>query len=153
MKAKSLVFSSLCFLGLSGCLQPAKPFLDKGLSLSDAGFIAHSANTTARYTLMNSLPPGMLTYRMAPDGQKIYLYADPIGCGCVYMGNQAAYAALRKKNGDEILQNKRSPLQDGQRLLMDAENRRDTSSWDWTIWSPAADPDNNQPRHMIGDSW
>lgn len=147
-----LTLSSLAFLALSGCLHPAKPYLDKALELSRAGFVAHPANTTARYSLMNTLPPGMITYRMGPDGKPIFVFADPIACGCVYMGDETAFKNLRKRNAARTKKHGNAPGDDDL-STMTAENHRDTTAWDWTIWSPAADPDNNQPRHMLGDSW
>ncbi len=146
--------TALLGLALAGCVRPAVPYLEKGSLLSHAGFVAHPANTTARFALMNSLPPGSLTYRMAPSGQRIYLYADPLACGCVYMGDETAYGTLQA-HMQAIMQRKHAhhPPQDPPLPAMTAENYRDTTSWDWTVWSPAADPDNNQPRHMIGGYW
>ncbi|MCX5619968.1 MULTISPECIES: hypothetical protein [Bombella] len=140
---------------LGGCVRPAAPYLAQGQLLSQAGFVAHPANTTARYGLMNSLPDGSITYRMAPDGQRIYLYADPLACGCVYMGDEQAYGALQAHIKQTMSHKKHAHLTPSQELIaaMTAENHRDTTPWDWTIWSPAADPDSNQPRHMIGDYW
>lgn len=140
--------------GLAGCSSPAKPYLDEGMTLSQAGFIAHAADTTARYAMMNTLPPGQVTYRPAPTGP-IYVYADPLGCGCVYMGSEAAYRTLTgmvsttgtKGKGKKTAQF----IPDMQ--AMAAENRRDTALWDWSAWSTNADPGGNQPRHVIGGYW
>ncbi len=151
---------SMLSLSLTACIRPAQPYLNKGIALSQAGFIAHPANTTARYTLMNLLPPGSLTYRPSAEGMPIYLYADPVACGCVYMGDQKAYENLKiilssshKQEDKHNSTDKSSLPEELQPHNMIAENRRDTAAWDWTVWSPAADPDNNQPRHMIGNYW
>ncbi|GAB6969144.1 hypothetical protein JCM25156A_31830 [Komagataeibacter kakiaceti JCM 25156] len=137
---------------LAGCGAPAKPYLDEGTTLSRAGFIAHPGDTTARYAMMNTLPPGQVTYRPSPTGL-IYLYADPIGCGCVYMGSEAAYRTLTGLVSASNTKGKKS----SQFLLdlreMAAENRRDTALWDWSAWSSNADPGGNQPRHVIGGYW
>lgn len=140
-------------LTLTACTQPAEPYLNKGLLLSQAGFIARPADTTARYAMMNTLPPGQVTYRPSSTGP-VYLYADPIGCGCVYMGSSAAYQNLRETNNARA-QNKKQPPISAQAELhsMEAENRRDTAWWDWSAWSTDADPGGNQPRHVIGASW
>ena len=149
-----LACTAMLTLALTGCTRPAAPYLEKGELLSHAGFVAHPANTTARYGLMNSLPPGSLTYRMTPDGQRIYLYADPLACGCVYMGDETAYRTLQAHMKALLLdKHAHHPPKDPSLPDMTAEMYRDTTPWDWTIWSPAADPDNNQPRHMIGDYW
>lgn len=140
----------LAAAGLAGCLSPAKPYLDMGNRLAQAGFVAHKADTTARYAMMNTLPPGEITYRPSMVGP-VYLYADPIGCGCVYMGSATAYSyyvasvAARRKT-------RAAPLPSAI-PAMAAENRRDTASWDWSAWSPSADPGPSQPRHVIGGYW
>ena len=140
---------ALC-VGLAGCTQPAKPYLDEGRKLAQAGFIAHAADTTARYAMMNTLPPGMVTYRPSSVGP-VYLYADPIGCGCVYMGSENAYRAL--KNIDTVVVKKKVVSAVPETPEMDAENRRDTAAWDWSAWSNAADPGPSQPKHVIGGYW
>lgn len=148
MRASVVVLASA---GLAGCLSPAKPYLDMGRRLSDAGFVAHKADTTARYAMMNTLPPGDLTYRPSTVGP-IYLYADPIGCGCVYMGSATAYSSYMS-----VVDAKKKPPQAvpgvAELPAMAAENRRDTALWDWSAWSPNADPGPTQPRHVIGGYW
>ena len=155
MKPRRYVMATMAVLfsaGLAGCGAPAKPYLDEGMALSQAGFIAHAADTTARYAMMNTLPPGQVTYRPSPTGL-IYLYADPIGCGCVYMGSETAYRTLTGLIESSNQKGKKS----AQFLLdlrsMAAENRRDTALWDWSAWSSNADPGGNQPRHVIGGYW
>ncbi|NVN09867.1 hypothetical protein [Nguyenibacter vanlangensis] len=143
--------AALLCIALAGCSSPAKPYLDAGKRLSEAGFIAHAADTTARYAMMNTLPPGVLTYRPSSMGP-VYLYADPIGCGCVYMGSVLAYNVLvtPAKRGRTTV-----PVMPAvpDMQAMAAENRRDTASWDWSAWSPGADPGPTQPRHVAGGYW
>lgn len=142
----------LCTL-LGGCMSPAAPYLEKGRTLSEAGFIAHQADTTARYAMMNLLPPGELTYRPSPSGP-IYLYADPIGCGCVYMGSETAFRALRNMDATALREKKKQPTPVVDELAaMTAENRRDTFLWDWSAWYAGADPAGDQPRKVIGGYW
>ncbi|AQT06332.1 hypothetical protein AA14337_3328 [Acetobacter malorum DSM 14337] len=147
MRTKSLCqrsrghFMAITLLLLAGC-SPAKQYLQADTSLSKAGFVSHYSDTTARYAMMNLLPPGRMTFRLAPDGSKIYLYSDPIGCGCVYMGDQSSYETYRSRNPG-------IPTLDD----MAAEIRRDTTAWDWSAWTPSADPGSNQPKHMIGAYW
>lgn len=162
-KIFSCVFLGL-FLGFSACTTyaPSAPYLRMDDRLSYAGFIAHPANTTARYAMMNTLPPGQLTYRPSTSG-RIFVYADPVGCGCVYMGSEAAYEAIKQ---NEI--ERRRAFEEAQKLKktkkkfvsvvpglvwMEAENRRDTAWWDWSAWSADADPAGKQPRHVIGGFW
>ncbi|MFT8775050.1 MAG: hypothetical protein ABF893_00065 [Gluconacetobacter liquefaciens] len=139
---------TLASAGLAGCLSPAKPYLDMGRRLADAGFVAHKADTTARYAMMNMLPPGEVTYRPSTVGP-VYLYADPIGCGCVYMGSATAYSYYVSS----VSAGKKAVAAPSAIPAMAAENRRDTASWDWSAWSPNADPGPSQPRHVIGGYW
>ncbi len=138
-------------LALTACQSPAKPYLTMGKRIADAGFIAHPADTTARYAMMNSLPPGVMTYRPAPSGP-IYLYADPIGCGCVYMGSDVAFVYLL--NSTPVVRNQHLPIKNVPSIAsMAAENRRNTSVWDWSAWSSLADPGATQPRYVTGAAW
>lgn len=140
-------------VSLTGCTQPAEPYLNKGILLSQAGFIARQADTTARYAMMNTLPPGQLTYRPSLSGA-VYLYADPIGCGCVYMGSEAAYQNLRQTYSARAQSKKKMPPSALSELQnMAAETRRDTAWWDWSAWSTDADPGPSQPRHVTGAYW
>ncbi|GBQ18863.1 hypothetical protein ACLRDC_11760 [Gluconacetobacter sacchari] len=143
--------ATLASVGLAGCLSPARPYLDMDRRLSDAGFVAHKADTTARYAMMNTLPPGALTYRPSSVGP-VYLYADPIGCGCVYMGSATAYSYYLSAV-DAGKRRRRSVPAASAIPAMTAENRRDTAEWDWSAWSPNADPGPTQPRHVIGGYW
>ncbi|QHI96485.1 hypothetical protein GT348_09000 (plasmid) [Aristophania vespae] len=145
-------FSLFCiFLAISGCA-PAKSYLDKGLVLARAGFVAHYADTTARYTMMNYLPPGKLTFRPGPYNNKIFLYADPIGCSCVYMGNEAAYDNLTKFVDNHKKKSKYKRYEASLESMI-VENRQNSTTWDWSAWSHSADPGSNQPKYMIGNSW
>ncbi|WP_157871012.1 hypothetical protein [Gluconacetobacter diazotrophicus] len=146
----ALVAGMLLCAGAAGCSTPARPYLNEGMALSQAGFVAHPADTTARYAMMNTLPPGQLTYRPSSMGP-IYLYADPIGCGCVYMGSEAAYRTSRGAAPAGKGRKAASVQQDLEAMV--AENRRDTALWDWSAWSSNADPGGDQPRHVIGGYW
>lgn len=145
--------TGLLCTALAGCTPPAAPYLEKGKTLSEAGFIAHPADTTARYAMVNLLPPGQLTYRPSPDGP-IYLYADPLGCGCVYMGSETAFRTLNNMTAAELRSKKKQPPSVVDELAaMTAENRRDTFLWDWSAWYAGADPAGNQPRKVMGAYW
>ncbi|GBQ96186.1 hypothetical protein AA23498_2571 [Acetobacter nitrogenifigens DSM 23921 = NBRC 105050] len=123
---------------LSAC-SPAAPFLKTGDELAHSGFTAHYADTTERYAMMNLLPAGMLTYRPTATGP-VYLYADRLGCGCVYMGGRSAFA--------EYSRGHQAPAY----AAMTAELNQHPG-WDWSVWSGNADPGPSQPRHVIGAEW
>lgn len=88
---------------------------------------------------------------MGLDGKPVFLYADPIACGCVYMGDSDAFQKLKGFNSD--IKHRQNKILDTNMNRMTYENNRDSAQWDWTIWAPSADPDNNQPKHMIGNYW
>ncbi|EHH68565.1 hypothetical protein GMO_13350 [Gluconobacter morbifer G707] len=111
---------------LSAC-SPYRPVLHRENTLALAGFTAHPADTTARWQMMNLLPPTTLTYRMQ-NGQPILLYADPIACGCVYMGDSRAYDAYRKSH----------PISLAEEQRMTAEINQHPG-WDWSVWDSSAD--------------
>ncbi|GBQ29081.1 hypothetical protein AA0472_2903 [Acetobacter estunensis NRIC 0472] len=125
---------------LSAC-SPADRFLKAGDQLAMSGFTAHYANTTARYEMMNLLPAGVMTYRPTTSGP-VYLYADRIGCGCVYMGSQSAFIDYTRHTLEPV------PSQPA----MTAEINQHPG-WDWSVWSANADPGPNQPKHVIGAEW
>ncbi|MDF7673454.1 hypothetical protein PT283_01570 [Acetobacteraceae bacterium ESL0697] len=138
------------FISLAGC-SPAQSYLDKGFILAQAGFKAHYADTTARYTMMNYLPPGKLTYRLDPHGKRIYLYADPVACSCVYIGSEASYQNLMgfvENTKKDKYKHYSVPL-----TSMIVENRQNTEEWDWSIWNSSADPGGNQPKHVLDGAW
>ncbi|CAI9119788.1 hypothetical protein [Brytella acorum] len=97
--------------------------------LALAGFVAHPADTTARWQMMNLLPPNKLAYRLSAQGP-ILLYADPLACGCVYFGDRQAY-------NHYVATHKISPTEEKE---MQAEINMHPG-WDWTAWAPTADPD------------
>ncbi|NHO33075.1 hypothetical protein GOB85_11250 [Acetobacter sp. LMG 1636] len=129
----------LSFLAAIAACSPADRYLNTGNDLAHSGFTAHSADTTARYEMLNLLPAGILTYRPTTTGP-VYLYADRIGCGCVYMGSMSAFTDYAHthpvpSHGDMTAEINQHP------------------GWDWSIWSASADPGPNQPKHVIGAEW
>lgn len=116
---------ALC--SLTAC-NPYAPPLHRGEALAAAGFTAHRADTAAREQMMALLPPETLTYRPAALG-RVMLYADPLACGCVYFGDDAALRAYTRSQ----------PLSPAAEKAMLADNRQHPG-WDWSVWSPSADP-------------
>ncbi|MCI0546266.1 MAG: hypothetical protein L0027_03175 [Candidatus Rokubacteria bacterium] len=77
---------------LGGCASSGSP---PGNLLTQAGFQVIPADTPARAAHLRTLPPGKLVAR-SHDGTTYYVYADPEGCKCLYVGNADAYAAYRR---------------------------------------------------------
>lgn len=125
------------FLAMLAACAPYGQIRKSEDDLALAGFIAHYANTTARWQLMNLLPANRMAYRMNGTNA-VLLYADPLTCGCVYMGNRMAYAAW-------ISAHHGTPLQERQ---MTAEINQHPG-WDWSVWSPDADPPEVRALHGL----
>ena len=62
--------------------------------LTAAGFVAKYPDTPEKQEIFNSLPPNRLVKR-GRNGKVYYVYADPGGCGCAYVGSPNAYANYR----------------------------------------------------------
>lgn len=56
-----------------------------------SGFEVRVANTPERAAQLKKLPPNKLVTRER-DGKTYYVYADPAGCNCAYVGTPEAYA-------------------------------------------------------------
>jgi hypothetical protein len=96
-------------LAIAGCAtlreQSAK---DKEDLMVAAGFVPKFADTPDKKAKLDSLTPlKMHTY--IQNNETMYAFADPAGCNCAYVGNQAQYAEYRrlaqqKKMAEERLQ-------------------------------------------------
>src|SRR5271170_4425776 len=98
-------------------------------NLAAAGFIISPANTPERQAMLNRLPPHQFVQRV--NGDIIhYVYADPLVCGCLYVGTQQAYNQYR-------LHQLQQHLADEQ--LMAAQTYSD-ATWNWGAWGPWGPP-------------
>jgi hypothetical protein len=76
--------------------------------LTAAGFVVKYPDTSEKQEIFNSLPPSWLVKRRR-NGKVYYVYADPGGCGCAYVGSPNAYANYRnggfrnRDNNDRVL--------------------------------------------------
>ena len=89
----SLLTFAACVL-LSGCVSQAQRVQNKEDMLAASGFTIDPANTPQREASLTSLPPHKFV-RQEQGGKVTYIYADPTICGCLYVGNQAAYDHYR----------------------------------------------------------
>lgn len=64
--------------------------------LAAAGFIVRPANTPERQASLRSLPPNRFVQRAHGD-RVAYVYADPLVCNCLYVGDQGAYGRYRQE--------------------------------------------------------
>jgi len=94
-------------------------------NLAAAGFIVRPANTPERQAMLKRLPPHQFVQRVSGDTVH-YVYADPLVCGCLYVGTQQAFAQYK-------LHEQQQNLADEQ--LMTAQTYADPA-WNWGAWGP-----------------
>jgi hypothetical protein len=89
----TLVTSTLLptLLGDVAIAQPAHP----NNMFTASGFVVRHADTAEKHALLSSLPANKLVTRKR-DGKTYYVYADPHGCRCAYVGTPEAYANYQR---------------------------------------------------------
>lgn len=80
---------------LAGCETPQQVVQNKEDRLLAAGFVARPADTPKRLAMLQALPPHRFEMRQV-NGRYIYLYADPLVCGCLYVGSETAYGQYKQ---------------------------------------------------------
>ena len=94
-------------------------------NLSAAGFIVRPANTPERQVMLNRLPPHQFIQRVNGD-MVHYIYADPLVCGCLYVGSQQAFNQYKLHQQQQNLANQQQ---------MTAQMYSDPA-WSWNAWGP-----------------
>jgi hypothetical protein len=108
--------------------------------MAAAGFTIRPADSAKRQALLATLPPHHFVQR-AKDGQAIFLYADPLVCNCLYIGNNKAYdnyqsAVLQQQLAKDELGDQgqlREETEDGygdELRVIEA----DEEGWAWEPW-------------------
>lgn len=110
---------------LAACQTEQQAVTEHEDNLAAAGFIVRPANTPQRIAMLKRLPPHRFVRRDHGDTVH-YVYADPLVCGCLYVGSQKAYDQYKR---DRMQQH----LADQQQLA--AESYAD-ASWNWEAWGP-----------------
>ncbi len=110
-------------LAVSACATPQEVIAQRENNLAAAGFVQRPANTPARQAMLDRLPAQRFVRSVHGD-EVAYVYADPIVCGCLYVGSQQAYA-----NDQRTLQ--QQALVDQQETT--AQLYSDTA-WNWSAW-------------------
>jgi len=93
--------------------------------LSAAGFQMRPADTPERIEHLKTMRPLKIVPHMK-DGRLLYVYADPKNCGCLYVGDEAAYERFHQL----ALQK-----QIAQEQLMTAQMNED-AAMNWGLWGP-----------------
>lgn len=94
-------------------------------NLAAAGFIIRPANNPERLAMLNRLPPHQFVQRVNGDVVH-YVYADPLVCGCLYVGTQQAYNQYRRDQQQKNLADEQQ---------MTAQSYSD-AAWNWNAWGP-----------------
>lgn len=109
-------------LAAAACATPQQRASNREDLLTAAGFTARPANTPARVASLRSLPPNKVVQQTRGSTVR-YVYADPLVCACLYVGDQAAYGRYRQ----EVFQRR---LADEQSMTAQM-NQMD---WDYGPW-------------------
>jgi hypothetical protein len=120
-----LVIALFSMTVLSGCQTQQQSIVQHEDNLAAAGFMVRIANTPERQTMLNRLPPNRFVQRVNGD-VVTYVYADPIACGCLYVGSQIAYNRYMSNQMQQNLANQQQ---------MAAEIYSD-NAWNWNAWGP-----------------
>jgi hypothetical protein len=94
-------------------------------NLAAAGFVVRPANTPERQAMLKRLPPHKFVQRVSGDTVH-YIYADPLVCGCLYVGTQQAFAQYKQHEQQQNLADEQ---------LMTAQTYSDPA-WSWNAWGP-----------------
>ena len=105
----------------AGCATAANQAREN--SLAAAGFIDRPANTPERQAMLANLPPHRFLRRVHDDIVH-YVYADPTGCNCLYVGTQEAYGRYQRQQQRQNIAN--------QNAL--AADEYSNASWNWGAW-------------------
>ena len=111
-------------LVVAACATPQERAVAREDLLSAAGFRVRPANTPARVASLRSLPPNKVV-QQTRGGAVRYVYADPLVCACLYVGDQAAYGRYRQ----EMFQRR---LADEQAMTAQMNDM----AWDYEPWGP-----------------
>ena len=110
---------------LVGCQTQQQIITQHKDNLAAAGFIIRPANTPERKAMLGRLPPNRFVKR--ENGDTIhYIYADPLVCGCLYVGSQQAYGQYKQHQQQQH-------LADEQQMTA---NSYSDAAWNWNAWGP-----------------
>lgn len=119
-RARSVVLAALPLIA-TNCASTLNR--ERENALTAAGFVDRPATTPERRAMLAKLPPHRFLRR--PGASTVhYVYADPTGCNCLYVGTQQAY-------GRYLRQQQRRDIADEN--AMAAQDYED-ASWNWGAW-------------------
>jgi hypothetical protein len=123
--ARPLILVVLTASLLAGCLTRQQAVVQHEDNLAAAGFVVRPANTPERQAMLARLPAHKFVQRVNGDHVH-YVYADPLVCGCLYVGSQQAYNQYKRDQ-------QQKQLADEQQMNADVYN---DAAWNWGAWGP-----------------
>ena len=93
-------------LGITGCATTAPKTENL---LSQAGFRQIPADTPQKLAHLKTLPERKLVARTSSKGKKYYVYADPDGCKCLYIGDPPQYQSYQRIAQQQQAQQSEAP--------------------------------------------
>ncbi|GHE65558.1 hypothetical protein GCM10019059_26680 [Camelimonas fluminis] len=109
----------LAAVAVAGC-QTTKSTTDM---LSASGFSIKVASTPQQQAALASLPAGTFTMRHV-KGKPVFIFADPKGCNCIYVGSEASYQQFKALSVQRSIAN--------QELMAAQLNQQ--AAWDYQTW-------------------
>ena len=114
---------AMAMLGGCAAIQREEAHSKESL-LTAAGFQMRIASTPAQVANLQALTPRQIVPHAKKDGGVAFVYADPTGCNCVYVGDQAAYQRYQQLAIKQQL---------AQEQVMAAEMNED-AAMNWGAW-------------------
>jgi hypothetical protein len=119
-------FAVLALSIAAACQSPTQASATREEVMAASGFKRVPATTPQQQAALRQLPPHKFT-RQTHDGHVTYIYADPTGCVCLYVGDHNAHVAYKNAMLDR-------KLADEQAL---ADNETEMNDIDWGPWGPS----------------
>lgn len=91
---RAVIGTALLAYGLSLSFAQQQTIVIPNNLFTAAGFVVKYATTPEKRAILKSLPPDRLVTR-TKNGKLFYVYADPDGCNCAYVGTPDAYASYQ----------------------------------------------------------
>jgi hypothetical protein len=95
-KSTAFAVAAAIMAAAAGCATPQQQVGQREDLLAAAGFQVRPADSPHRVAAMRRLPPNKFVVKTV-NGSPVYLYADPLDCGCVYFGTQQNWDAYRQE--------------------------------------------------------
>ena len=86
--ATAVIGAFLASAALAGCVSVGAQETEG--QLAAVGFVRQQADTPQKVAKLQALPQNTIVYAQRKKGN-YYIYADAAGCGCAFVGNDAAF--------------------------------------------------------------